>query len=167
MATKMFGSDRVPITLIGDGSTQTLGITNLIVIAKHWRQWNHPRLIILVVNHHGLARVTLETGAMEGEAKLHASTVYPNMNYAEFAINMGLGGIRIEDPRAMEDALEAAFSADKPFVIDAATDVEIHTLPPGITFAKVERYLAFALNNDPQQYGFLSQSRCDANPGMN
>ena len=80
IAAKMAYPDRVPVALIGDGAMQMLGITNLITIAKYWREWSDPRLVILVINNHDLAQVTWEMRAMEGDPKFAASQNIPDMN---------------------------------------------------------------------------------------
>jgi len=165
IAAKMAYPDRVPIALIGDGAMQMLGITNLITIAKYWRQWSDPRLVILVINNHDLAQVTWEMRAMEGDPKFEASQNIPDMNYAEFATNLGLGGIRLEDPGAIGETWDTALSADKPFVIDAVTDAEVPTLPPHITFEQAKNFLMSALKGDAERLGFVRQAIRDVLPG--
>lgn len=49
---------------------------------------------------------------------------------AGYAELLGLRGIRVETAEELAPALEAAFSADRPTVIDAVTDPDIPLLPP-------------------------------------
>ena len=50
-AAKFCFPDRVAIAFVGDGAMQMLGINGLITIAKYWREWADPRLIIVVLNN--------------------------------------------------------------------------------------------------------------------
>jgi thiamine pyrophosphate-dependent acetolactate synthase large subunit-like protein len=43
---------------------------------------------------------------------------------------MGAVGIRVEDPKELSGALQRAFQADRPVVIDVVTDIEILAPPP-------------------------------------
>ena len=43
---------------------------------------------------------------------------------------MGLRGVRVDSAEALGPALEAAFAADGPFVIDAVVNADVPTLPP-------------------------------------
>ncbi len=50
--------------------------------------------------------------------------VFEDVNFAEVARSMGCLGIRVEDPSEIRSALEQAIEADKPAVIDVASDIE-------------------------------------------
>jgi Thiamine pyrophosphate enzyme, C-terminal TPP binding domain len=50
-AAKFCFPDRVAIAFVADGAMQMLGINGLITIAKYWREWADPRLIIVVLNN--------------------------------------------------------------------------------------------------------------------
>ncbi|HKJ89692.1 MAG TPA: thiamine pyrophosphate-requiring protein [Oceanipulchritudo sp.] len=157
-AAKMAYPDRVPVALIGDGAMQMLGITNLITIARYWHRWEDPRLVVLVLNNHDLAQVTWEMRAMEGDPKFEASQNIPDMDYGAFARNLGLGGTRIEKAESVPETWDAAFSADRPFLIDAVTDPEVPTIPPHITFSQARNYLSSALKGDAERLGFIRQT---------
>jgi acetolactate synthase-1/2/3 large subunit len=49
---------------------------------------------------------------------------YNKMNFAKLAEDMGALGIRVERPADIAPALKRALSADRPVVIDVATDIE-------------------------------------------
>jgi acetolactate synthase-1/2/3 large subunit len=53
---------------------------------------------------------------------------YRPMNFAKLAEDMGALGIRVEDPADIAPAIAQALAADRPVVIDVATDIE--TLAP-------------------------------------
>jgi len=54
VAAKFCYPDRIAIALAGDGAMQMNGINELITIAKYWREWSDPRLIVLVLNNRDL-----------------------------------------------------------------------------------------------------------------
>src|SRR5690606_7986528 len=43
--------DRPAIALVGDGAMQMNGLAELITIARYWRQWQDPRLIVAVLHN--------------------------------------------------------------------------------------------------------------------
>jgi len=164
IAAKMAYPDRVPVAMTGDGAMQMLGVTNLITIAKYWEQWADPRLVILILNNHDLAQVTWEMRAMEGDPKFEGSQNIPDMDYSSYTRDLGLSGVRVEDPKDIAQAIEGAFKADKPFVIDAVTDADVPTTPPHITFDQAKNYLSSALKGDAERLGFIRQTMRDVLP---
>jgi pyruvate dehydrogenase (quinone) len=50
----------VVIATTGDGAMQMIGLNGLIGVAKYWREWDDPRLIVLVLNNRDLNMVTWE-----------------------------------------------------------------------------------------------------------
>ena len=46
IAAKFAYSNRVVIAMVGDGAMQMNGINELLTVAKYWREWKDPRLII-------------------------------------------------------------------------------------------------------------------------
>jgi pyruvate dehydrogenase (quinone) len=70
IAAKFCFPDRVAIAFVGDGAMQMLGINGLISIAKYWREWENPRLIIVVLNNRDLNMVTWELRALGGTPKI-------------------------------------------------------------------------------------------------
>lgn len=60
IAAKFAHPDRVAIALVGDGAMQMNGLAELITVAKYWRQWSDPRLVVLVLNNRDLNMVTWE-----------------------------------------------------------------------------------------------------------
>jgi pyruvate dehydrogenase (quinone) len=144
IAAKFAHPDRVAVALAGDGAMQMNGLNELITIAKYWREWTDPRLVVLVLNNRDLNMVTWEQRAMSGDPKLVASQALPDFRYARYAESLGLRGIRVDQPDAIADAWTTAFAADRPVVIEAVTDPEVPPLPPHITFEQA-RALASAL----------------------
>jgi len=161
IAAKFAYPDRVPVALIGDGAMQMLGMSNLITIAKYWRQWEDPRFVILVLNNRDLAQVTWEMRAMEGDPKFEASQNIPDVPYAKFARDLGLAGTRIDQPEYISEAWEQAFSAQSPFVIDAVTDPNVPTIPPHISFSQASNMIQSSLKGDPDRSDMVKQTAKD------
>ncbi|MGH7922639.1 MAG: thiamine pyrophosphate-requiring protein [Candidatus Dormibacteraceae bacterium] len=134
IAAKFAHPDRVSVAMVGDGAMQMGGMAELLTAAKYYRTWSDPRLVFLVLNNEDLNQVTWEQRVMEGDPRFEASQDIPYVPYYQFAQMIGLEGIRLARAAEIEDAVERAFAADRPVVLDAATDPEEPPLPPHITF---------------------------------
>ena len=134
IGAKFAWPDRVPIALVGDGAMLMNGINELVTIAKYWKQWSDPRLVILVLNNRDLNQVTWEQRVMEGDPKFDASQEVPDFPYARYAEMLGLHGIRIDKAEQVGAAWDEAFATRKPVVLEAYTDPEVPNLPPHIDF---------------------------------
>jgi pyruvate dehydrogenase (quinone) len=150
ISAKFCFPDRVAVALVGDGAMQMLGINGLITISKYWREWDDPRLVILVLNNRDLNMVTWELRALGGTPKIEETQDLPDLGYADFAKMLGLGGVRIDRPDEVGPAWDAAFAADRPFVIDAVVDPNVLALPPHITFDQTKNYASAILRGDLQ-----------------
>ncbi len=157
IAAKFAFPERVCIALVGDGAMQMNGLAELITIAKYWREWKDPRLIVCVLNNHDLNQVTWEQRAMAGDPKFDASQNVPEFQYAHFAESLGLKGIRVEDPDLVGHAWDDALMAQRPTVIDVRTDPEVPPLPPHITFDQAKAFWHSALR-DPARTHFMAHA---------
>src|SRR5262249_27481666 len=81
IAAKFAWPERVVIALVGDGAMQMIGSNELITIAKYWKKWSDPRLIVLVLNNRDLNQVTWEMRVMVGDPKLEASQDVPDFPF--------------------------------------------------------------------------------------
>ncbi|HEU4561285.1 MAG TPA: thiamine pyrophosphate-requiring protein [Longimicrobium sp.] len=133
LAAKLAFPDRLGVALVGDGAMQMSGINALVDVARHWRGWSDPRLVVIVFNNRDLAYVSWEQRVMDGFPKFPATQDVPDLPYASFAELLGLRGVRVEKPEDVIPAIEAALAADRPFVIDAVVDPAVPTLPPELT----------------------------------
>ena len=115
IAAKFAHPDRPVIALVGDGAMQMNGMAELITIAKYWRRWADPRLIVMVLNNRDLAYVTWEERMQAGDPKWEASQAIPDVPYADFAKMIGLDGLRVEDPEQVGPAWDRALSAAAAF----------------------------------------------------
>jgi pyruvate dehydrogenase (quinone) len=158
LAAKFAYPERVVIATAGDGAMQMIGNAGLIDIAKHWRKWSDPRLVVLVLNNQDLNYVTWEQRVMEGEPKFAASQELPDLSYARYAEILGLRGIRVERPEDVGAAWDEAFAADRPVVIDVVVNADIPTVPPTLK-PKQKKQLERALSEDPDAAGVREQMK--------
>jgi pyruvate dehydrogenase (quinone) len=157
VAAKFAHSDRPVIALVGDGAMQMNGLNELITVAKYWRRWSDPRLVVLVLNNRDLNLVTWEQRAFQGDPKYDAAQQIPDFPYAQFAELIGLRGIRVDAPEQVGAAWDAALSADRPFVLEAVTDPEVPPLPPHISFEQAKNF-ALATVSDPARGAMVSNA---------
>jgi pyruvate dehydrogenase (quinone) len=158
IAAKFAHPDRPALALVGDGAMQMNGMAELITAAKYYDRWADPRLVVLVLNNSDLNQVTWEQRAMEGDPKNPATQSIPDVRYADFARLIGLDGVRVETPDAIDAAWEEAFAADRPFVIDAVCDPEVPPLPPHITLEQAKSLMSAIRGGDPGSRAFMRES---------
>jgi len=139
-AAKLAHPERPVIALVGDGAMQMNGMNGLITMARDYRSWADPRIVIVVLNNRDLSFVTWEQRGMAGEPKVEESQQLPDVAYADYARLLGLDGVRVEQPEQIAAALDAAFRSDRPFVIDVLSDPNMPPLPPHITRSQAEQY---------------------------
>ena len=114
IAAKFAFPDRVAIACVGDGAFQMNGMNEMITVAKYWKEWSDPRLIVCVLKNRDLNMVTWEQRIMAGDPKFEASQVMPDFPYADYAKSLGLMGIRIEKPDRIASAWDEALSVIEP-----------------------------------------------------
>lgn len=154
IAAKFAFPDRVAIALAGDGAFQMNGMNEMITIAKYWREWSDPRLIVCVLDNRDLNMVTWEQRALAGDPKFEASQNVPGFAYDIYARSMGLHGIRVDDPERIGAAWDEALSADRPCLIAFRTDPEVPPLPPHITLEQAKNFTS-AVVRDPSRGAML------------
>ena len=141
IAAKMAFPDRPVIAFIGDGAMQMNGLNEMITIAKYWRNWSDPRLIVMVLNNHDLSQVTWEERVQIGSGKTESTQAVPEMRYDKYAELLGLKGIRVENPEGVGAAWDEALAADRPVVLDCVTDPNVPPLPPHITLKDAKNFI--------------------------
>jgi pyruvate dehydrogenase (quinone) len=132
-AAKIAHPDRPVFAFSGDGALQMIGLNALIGIAREWRSWSDPRLVVLVLNNRDLNYVTWEQRVMEGDPRFDASQDVPDFPYAAYAEMLGLRGIRVARPEDVAAAWDQALAADRPVLVEAVTDPNVPSLPPELT----------------------------------
>jgi pyruvate dehydrogenase (quinone) len=158
IAAKFCHPERPVIAIAGDGAMQMNGLNELITIAKYWREWSNPRLIVLVLNNRDLNMVTWEERVLAGDPKFEASQNLPDFPYADYAKSLGLDGIRVDGPDAVAPAWDRALAADRPFLFEAVTDPNVPPLPPHISLEQAKSFTSSVLKRDVDAMGFLKQT---------
>jgi len=158
IAAKFACPERVAIGLVGDGAMQMLGINGLITIAKYWKKWSDPRMVILVLNNRDLNQVTWEQRVMAGNPEFTGSQDLLDFPYARYAEMLGLKGIKVDDPEKLGDAWSEALSADRPVVLEAVVDPDVPTIPPHVTFDQMIKFSKTVIKGDAHEKGIISQT---------
>ena len=161
LGAKFANPDRPAYALVGDGAMQMNGINGLITIAKYWKEWTDPRLVVLVLNNRDLNQVTWEQRAMAGDPRFPGSQSVPDFPYARYADELGLQGIRVDTPEAIGAAWDRALSADRPVVLEAVTDPNVPPLPPHITLEQARHFASSIWARDADALGFIRQTAKD------
>ncbi|WP_028653845.1 thiamine pyrophosphate-requiring protein [Nocardioides sp. J54] len=130
IAAKLAHPDRPVVAMSGDGAMQMVGNSELVTLARLWRDWPDPRFALLVLKNRDLAEVTWEQREMEGEPRFDDSQALPEFDHAGYAELLGLRSRRVDDPADLDDAWREALAADRPFVIEAVVDPDTPLLPP-------------------------------------
>jgi len=158
IAAKFAYPSRIPIAIVGDGAMQMLGMNELITIAKYWKEWPDPRLIIIVLNNRDLNMVTWEQRMLAGEPKFEASQNIPDVPYAEFAKLLGLQGLRISSPDDVGSALDKLLSADRPAVLDVIVDPNVPIVPAHVDMSQLAMFNKALLKGDPESRSVIRQT---------
>jgi len=157
IAAKFAYPDRMAVAISGDGAMQMLGMNELITIAKYWKSWEDPRLLVIVLNNRDLNMVTWEQRMLSGEPKFEASQDIPDLNYAAFAHLVGLKGIRVEKPEEIDAALDELINAKMPAVLDVVVDPNVPIIPSHVDFKTWRRFTKALMKGDSEQSGIIRQ----------
>lgn len=130
IAAKLDAPERPVVVLSGDGAMQMVGTAELVTVSRLWNTWADPRFVVCVFHNGDLAEVTWEQREMEGEPRFDESQSLPDFPYARYAELLGLHGIRVDDPAALDGAWATALAADRPVVLEVITDANVPLLPP-------------------------------------
>jgi pyruvate dehydrogenase (quinone) len=158
IAAKFAHPERPALALAGDGAMQMNGINGLITVAKYWREWSDPRLVVLVLNNRDLNQVTWEQRALAGDARFEGSQAIPDFPYAHYADDLGLLGIRVDTPDQIGPAWDRALAADRPVVFEAITDPNVPPLPPHISLEQAKHFASSVWSGDAEALGFIKQT---------
>ncbi|HEX2687666.1 MAG TPA: thiamine pyrophosphate-requiring protein [Kofleriaceae bacterium] len=157
-AAKFAHPDRPVVAAIGDGAMQMIGNSVLITVAAHYREWQDPRLVVVVLNNGDLNMVTWEQRVMVGDPKFEASQNLPAFPYARYAQLIGLDGIEVTSPEQIAPALDQAMQGDRPVVVECHVDPEVPPLPPHISFKQTKNFVSSILHGDPHRWRMIQQS---------
>jgi len=149
IGAKFAHPERPVVAICGDGAMQMNGINELITVAKYWKDWADPRLIVLVLNNRDLNQVTWEQRVMAGDPKFLGSQSVPDFSYARYADMIGLKGLMVDDPELVGAAWDQALAADRPVVLEARTDPNVPPMPPHITVQQAKAFMS-SLAGEPE-----------------
>jgi len=161
IAAKFAYPDRVAIALIGDGAFQMAGINEMITIAKYWKRWSDPRLIVMVLNNRDLNMVTWEQRAMEGDPKFDASQDIPDFHYADYAKLLGLDGVRVDRPEDIPASIDRAMNSRMPFILEVLSDPNVPMLPPHISLKQAKAFGSAMIKGDTDAWSVIKQTYKD------
>jgi pyruvate dehydrogenase (quinone) len=157
IAAKFAYPARLSIAISGDGAMQMLGMNELITISKYYKQWNDPRLMVIVINNMDLNMVSWEQRALGGYPKFEDSQSIPDVSFASFARSIGLEGYRIEKPGQIEDTLDRAFALDRPVVVEALGDANVPILPPHMSAKQIKSFFKALIKGDDEASDIIKQ----------
>ncbi|HWJ81481.1 MAG TPA: thiamine pyrophosphate-requiring protein [Nocardioides sp.] len=157
IGAKFAHPSRPAIALEGDGAMQMNGLAELLSVARYWKQWRDPRLVVAVLHNNDLNQVTWELRSMGGAPKLAESQTLPDVSYAGFAESIGLLGITVADPAEMGSAWERALAADRPAVLDVHCDPDVPPIPPHTTFEQAKNTAEALLKGDEDRWGVIKE----------
>jgi pyruvate dehydrogenase (quinone) len=153
-----FGNPGRPCyALVGDGAMQMNGINELITIAKYWREWDDPRMVIAVLHNNDLNQVTWELRAMGGSPQFLPSQQLPDFPYAGFAQSLGLVGVKAEKPDEVVAAWDEALAAERPCVVEFRTDPAVPPIPPHASWDQIEKTAESIVRGDSDRFDMIKE----------
>ncbi|WP_340682904.1 thiamine pyrophosphate-requiring protein [Amycolatopsis coloradensis] len=157
IGAKFAHPDRPVIALVGDGAMQMNGMAELLTIARYRELWADQRCVVCVFHNGDLNQVTWELRAMGGSPKFEPSQTLPEVSYSDFALEIGLGGIAVDDPARLGEAWDVALSTNVPTVLDVRCDPEVPPIPPHATFEQVKALTEAVLKGEPDAWHLVAQ----------
>ncbi|WP_433875982.1 thiamine pyrophosphate-requiring protein [Sinomonas atrocyanea] len=153
-----FGNPGRPVIVFeGDGAMQMNGLAELITVSRYWREWEDPRLVVVVLHNNDLNQVTWELRAFSGSPTVPMTQELPEVGYADFATSLGLGGITVDTPDALGAAWDEALGATRPTVLDVRTDPNVPPIPPHATLEQAMNAAKSAIKGDPNAWDFIKE----------
>jgi len=157
IGAKFAHPERPAVAFEGDGAMQMNGLAELLTIARYWRDWTDPRLVVAVLHNNDLNQVTWELRAMGGTPTFVESQALPEVSYADFAASIGLGAITVTDPEELAGAWAQALAADRPYVLDVRCDPDIPPIPPHADLAEMKNMAAALIKGDTSRWGVIKE----------
>ncbi|TNB48104.1 ubiquinone-dependent pyruvate dehydrogenase [Martelella lutilitoris] len=127
---------RQVISMSGDG-----GFSMLMGDLLSLRQLKLP-VKLVVFDNGSLGFVAME---MKASGYLDANTDLDNPNFAAMAESIGIKGIRVEDPGALEDGVTEALAHEGPVLLDVKTAKQELSMPPSIHFQQAKGFSLFMM----------------------
>ena len=128
--------DRQVISLSGDG-----GFSMLMGDFLSLAQLKLP-VKVVVFNNSALGFIELE---QKSTGFLTFGTEFNNPNFAAMAEAVGIRGIRIEDPAAVDEGIAAALDHPGPVLVDAVVNRSELAMPPSVTLEMAKGFTLYML----------------------
>lgn len=157
VGAKFAHPNRPAIALVGDGAMQMNGINGLITIARFFREWADPRLVVGVLHNDDLNQVTWEMRALAGSPQFLPSQQLPDFPYAGYAQSLGLLGIRVDRPEQVGEAWERALGADRPALVEFVTDPAVPPIPPHASWDQIEKATEAIIRGDSDAWDVIKE----------
>jgi pyruvate dehydrogenase (quinone) len=157
IGAKFAHPDRPAIAFEGDGAMQMNGLAELLTVARYWKDWADPRLIVAVLHNNDLNQVTWELRAMGGTPDFVQSQALPEVSYAAFAASVGLGTLTLTDPADLPAAWAEALSADRPYLLDVHCDPDVPPIPPHADLEQMRNMAAALMKGDTSRWGVIKE----------
>jgi pyruvate dehydrogenase (quinone) len=157
IGAKFAHPDRPAVAFEGDGAMQMNGLAELLTIARYWREWADPRLVVAVLHNNDLNQVTWELRAMGGTPKFVESQALPEISYADFAHSAGLGAAVVTDPDELPGAWATALAADTPYLLDIHCDPDVPPIPPHATLEQMTDMAKALIKGDTSRWGVIKE----------
>jgi pyruvate dehydrogenase (quinone) len=155
ISAKFAHPDRPVIGFTGDGAFQMLGMNELITVKRYLPDLmrENKTLVFVVLANDDLNQVSMEQRVLGGDPKNPETQTLPYFPAADYARLLGFEGIRVDDPKDVGPAWDRALAADKPVLIEFATDPAIAALPPHVKPAMVKKVAKALLHGDEDRVG--------------
>jgi pyruvate dehydrogenase (quinone) len=157
IGAKFAHPERPAVAFEGDGAMQMNGLAELLTIARYWRDWADPRLVVAVLHNNDLNQVTWELRAMGGTPTFVESQALPEVSYADFAASIGLGAITVSDPADLAAAWSEALSAERPYLLDVRCDPDVPPIPPHADLEQMQNMAAALIKGDTSRWGVIKE----------
>ena len=158
IAAKFAFPHRTPVAITGDGAMQMNGMNELITLQRYIARWDDPSIVFIVANNRDLNQVTWEMRIESGAPDFPGSQHLPDISMAAFARLLGFTGLRVERLADLGAALDTAFAARGPVVVEVLTDPNISMLPAHITREQMTSFGKAMLAGDPEEGPTIVQS---------
>ena len=157
IGAKFAHPDRPAIAFEGDGAMQMNGLAELLTVARYWKEWEDPRLVVAVLHNNDLNQVTWELRAMGGTPDFVESQALPEASYAGFAASIGLGALTVTDPAELPGAWAEALAADRPYVLDVHCDPDVPPIPPHADLEQMKSLATALAKGDTSRWGVIKE----------
>lgn len=157
IGAKFAHPDRPVVAFEGDGAMQMNGLAELLTVARYWREWEDPRLVVAVLHNNDLNQVTWELRSLGGTPEFVESQALPDVSYADVATSMGLAAITVDDPEELASVWRTALAADRPHLLDVHVDPDVPPIPPHTDLEQALDTAKALIKGDPSRWGVMKQ----------